>query len=364
MKKTKKEPRMKLIIYGAQAIALGTYRAIKTLFQDIDIPLFLVKERGINPDVLAGIPVMELSEVAKSARYRDTEILICTPENIMDEIESDLDERELYNHVRMTSARFTELMSFSFSKSGAFRPLAQYPIGKWMTDITVYVAKHHRDRELKEAVTYPDYFTPIQVGAALTDIRVSDVTDDEGDNISKRNVNYSELSGLYWIWKNVLEKGCEKDYIGLAHYRRFLSISQDDILRLKSNDIDVVLPYPMPYEPNIEEHHKRYLKEDDWNGLLKAFREIHPEEITMMEKVLSQEYMCNYNIILAKAEVLKGYCEWLFPVLLRTEELSIPKGSERSDRYIGYIGETLLTVYFMSRRDTLKIAYTGCEFGV
>ena len=353
---------MKLIIYGAQAIALGTYRALKTLFQDVEIPCFLVKERGINPEILAGIPVMELSEFVKCELYCDVEILICTPENIMGEIEADLGKIGLYDHVRMTSDRFAELMSFAYSKSGEFRPLSQYPIGSQRADITVYIAKHHKDKALKEDVEYPDFFIPIQVGAALTDVRVSEVTDDKGDNISKRNVNYSELSGLYWIWKNVLENGCEKGYVGLAHYRRFLSISQDDILRLKNNDIDVVLPYPMPYEPSIEEHHKRYLKNDDWNGLLEAFREIHSEDIPAMEKVLSQEYMCNYNIILAKAEVLRDYCEWLFPVLFRTEELSIPKGIERADRYIGYIGETLLTVYFMSRICTLKIAYSGCKF--
>ena len=69
--------------------------------------------------------------------------------------------------------------------------------------------------------------------------------------------------------------------------------------------------------------------------------------------------MYNYNIIIAKAAVLQEYCEWLFPILERVEELSIPKGSERADRYIGYIGENLLTLYFLYHKDRMNLVHTG-----
>ena len=58
---------------------------------------------------------------------------------------------------------------------------------------------------------------------------------------------------------------------------------------------------------------------------------------------------------------MRSYCEWLFPILARTEELSIPRGNERNDRYIGYMGETLETIYFMANRDNLNIACIGCK---
>jgi len=161
---------------------------------------------------------------------------------------------------------------------------------------------------------------------------------------------------------------CAEDYYGLSHYRRILAISEDDVLRLGSNKVDVILHYPMPYEPNIEEHHKRYLKEKDWEAVQKAVQEISPEYAEEFCRILNQKYFYNYNMILARKDVLAQYCSWLFSILERVEELSIPKGAERSDRYIGYIAETLETLYFMYHaadkwaENRLNIMYSGCKF--
>lgn len=154
----------------------------------------------------------------------------------------------------------------------------------------------------------------------------------------------------------------EEAYFGLFHYRRMLELSEDDILRLEDNDVDVVLPFPMPYEPNIEAHHKRYLKEDDWNALLRALQEIQPEYAGEFHKILGQQYLYHYNIMIAKKKELADYCKWLFPILECVEELSIPKGRERNDRYIGYMGETLATLYFMLNKKKLNIMHAGCRF--
>ena len=153
----------------------------------------------------------------------------------------------------------------------------------------------------------------------------------------------------------------EYQYYGLAQYRRMFELSEDDLLRLYSNDVDVLLPYPLPYAPDIHEHHKRYIKEPDWKALIQELNELQPEYAKAFEKILEQPFLYNYNVILAKKKVLKDYCEWLFPILSRVEELSVPKGDERSDRYIGYMGETLETLYFMYNADKLNVVHTGCK---
>ena len=78
----------------------------------------------------------------------------------------------------------------------------------------------------------------LQVGAANTDRMIADLLDNKGENISKKNVNYSELTGLYWIWKNKLglpgsPEGDEGQYYGVAQYKRMLTFSDDDLLRLR-----------------------------------------------------------------------------------------------------------------------------------
>lgn len=62
-----------------------------------------------------------------------------------------------------------------------------------------------------------DIYTPIHVGRkGKQDIGY--IGDDTADNISDKNDGYCELTGFYWIWKNV-----KADYLGLVHYRRYFT---------------------------------------------------------------------------------------------------------------------------------------------
>lgn len=359
---------MELVIYGAQAIALGTYEAIHNLYPIRKISCFLVSERGQNPKELAGIPVFELKSYAENLsedEKQNIEILIATPENVMSDIEKSLDVHGLFCHVRLTSIRFAQLMSFQSVCDKDFMPLSALPIGYHKANMHVFMAKFYKDKQLSDKYHIPEWITPIQVGTILTQQRVANLFDSDGKNISYKNVNYSELTALYWVWKNRLEcslSNDENEYYGLCHYRRVLDLSEDDILRLVDNDVDVVLPYPMPYEPNIEAHHKRYLKDVDWQAVLTSLQELQPEYADRLSMIFQQKYLYNYNIIVARKAVLADYCNWLFPILERVEELSVPKGNERADRYIGYIGETLETIYFMGNKDRLNIMHAGCRF--
>ena len=230
-----------------------------------------------------------------------------------------------------------------------------------MPDLEVYVAKFHKDKPLSSVYSHPARLIPVQAGASLAPLKVADIQDNVGDNISVKNVNYCELTVLYCIWKNRLagERDKSGKYYGLFHYRRYLDLRNEDLCHLAARDIDAILPFPTIHEPNIKEHHARYIKESDWEAMLRSLEEIEPEYYAAYDKIFSQQYMYNYNIIIAKAAVLQEYCEWLFPILERVEELSIPKGSERADRYIGYIGENLLTLYFLYHKDRMNLVHTG-----
>lgn len=359
---------MNLVIYGAQAIALGAYEAIHNLYPVRKISCFLVSEQGNNPMQLAGIPVYELKNYAQNLSQEEKqniEVLIATPENVMTDIETLLDEHGLFCHVRLTSTRFAQLISFHNVCDKEFLPLSALPVGYHKPNMHVFMAKFYKDKPLSTEYQMPEWITPIQVGASLCTERVANILDSDGANISEKNMNYSELTALYWMWKNRLihqSADVTTEYYGLSHYRRILDLSEDDILRLVDNDVDVILPYPMPYEPDIEAHHNRYLKDEDWKAVITALQELQPNYARELSELLRQKYFYNYNIIVARKKVLEDYCGWLFPILERVEELSVPKGNSRADRYIGYVGETLSTIYFMYNKKKLNIVHSGCKF--
>ncbi|HBN56703.1 MAG TPA: hypothetical protein DD414_07995 [Lachnospiraceae bacterium] len=365
---TRREYHMDLAIFGAQAIALGAYEAIHSLYPERKIRCFLVTERGNNAEYCAGIPVLELAAFSgglSASEKKHLEILIATPEDVMPVIEDSLDACGLTCHVRLTSLRWAELMGYYCVQNRSCMPLSALPVGYHRADIHMFQARFHKDRPLASVCDLPEWVVPIQVGAALCEERVADMADCDGENISGKNVNYSELTALYWVWKNRLSVPSfsgEEAYYGLCHYRRILNLTDDDLLRLPDNEVDVVLPYPMPYEPDIEAHHHRYLKKEDWDAVLRAVLELQPEYANVFPGILKQRFLYNYNILLAGKEVLAEYCAWLFPILERVEQYSVPQGKDRKDRYIGYVGETLETLYFMYNKDRLQITHAGCRF--
>lgn len=342
-----------IAIYGAQMVAVSVYYALKTLYPDVQVAAFVVSHMEGNPMQIDGIPVMTFETYGKSGN-KDCKVLIAMPENFHAEIVAVLKEKGFENYICIDSVTEAEIMRRFYLVSGNFEVLSNFSKGAERAEVFVGMSKFYKDRQLKGSYNIPGYVKPVQAGAVLTDIHVAELRDNMGENISQKNVNYSELTALYWIGKHM-----SSEYMGLFHYRRMLDITEEDLLRFRENNIDVILPYPTVHYPSIDEHHKRYLKQQDWKAMITALEELAPEYAEKLPGIFEKPYFYNYNMLIAKEKVFKDYCNWLFPILARTEELSVPKGSERADRYIGYLGENLTTLYFMANADKLKIAHTG-----
>lgn len=350
-----------IAIYGAQMVAVRVYFALKKLYPHVRVCTFLVSDRTGNPSSIDGIPVIELKEFTQT----DTLILVAAPDVHHEAITTGLRERSFFNYQCLDSKAEAGLLRRFYQEEGRFLPLYSYPIAQEMSldrakgifhpSIAVYMSKFYRDKPLKTVYTQPSWIHSIQAGAALTEERIAEQCDNEGENISSKNPNYSELTATYWIGKHA-----EEDYLGLFHYRRILDVTEEDWKRVYENDIDVILPYPSMHLPDINAHHRRYLKEEDWMSMLQALKELAPEYAKAMQKIFSDVYLYNFNMLIAKKEIFRKYCDWMFPILARTEELSSPKGRERADRYIGYLGESLTTLFFLYHQKDFKIAHTGC----
>jgi len=355
---------MKYFIFGAKAIAFSICEAMRYLHPDDEMLGFLVSSMEGNPNILAGLPVREISVAAQEIgqdEKRKIRIFVATPEDVHKVIEPILCKYGFSNYKLMDSKTEGNLMEQYYRVLGIFPVLHDLPAGQEKAELSVFSAQFYRDKPLIHPPQFPDYVHTLLLGCAgnrnkKLEERV-DFFDNTGDNISAKNPNYCEMTAFYWIWKNQLDK--KSDYVGLYHYRRCLDITESDRNRLKANDVDVVLQFPMLHAPDIREHHTRYVKEKDWKTMLSALEEIHPEYAVRYEEFFSQPYFYNYNLIIAKKQIFAQYCEWLFPVLFRTEMLSDPKGTERGDRYLAYMSESLLTFYFLYHQEDLKIYHTG-----
>lgn len=84
--------------------------------------------------------------------------------------------------------------------------------------VKIFVAYH-----CKSDVIQNEVYTPIQVGRSISAILPEMIGDDTGDNISIKNKIYSEMTAMYWVWKNCNDL----EYVGLCHYRRFYSFNKN-----------------------------------------------------------------------------------------------------------------------------------------
>ena len=195
-------------------------------------------------------------------------------------------------------------------------------------------------------------YLPVQVGAAGKE-SIGFQRDDDGENISGKNENYCELTGLYWAWKHV-----EADWVGLVHYRRHFSgdrrvgnkkarVIRREELAGKLNEGTVLLPMPRKYwiETNYSQYaHAHHAKD------LEVTREILGEKcpayLDAWDEIMKRTTGHRFNMFVMEKKTLDRYCGWLFGVLAELEKrLDISGYSQNDQRVFGFVSERLLDVW-------------------
>ena len=203
-------------------------------------------------------------------------------------------------------------------------------------------------------------YMPVQVGAAGKD-DLGYTRDDTGDNISGKNANFCELTGLYWAWKNL-----KADYVGLAHYRRHFSarqhikadrryvITEKEIRRVFSGT-DVILPVKRNYfiETNYSQYVHAHHKED-LDLTRQIISEKYPRFLLAYDASMKRTDGHRFNMFVMKREYFDAYCSWLFDILFELEKrLDISEYSANDARVFGFVSERLLDVWI----ETKDISY-------
>ena len=210
-----------------------------------------------------------------------------------------------------------------------------------------------------------DLYLPLHVGReGKADLGY--IGDNTGENISAKNANYCELTGLYWAWKNL-----KCGYIGLCHYRRYFAGKNIHINNLEKKkavilhradyekllqEYDVILPVKRNYYIETvssqyeHAHNKRDLEEAE-----KIVSELYPEYSEAFAKVMGRTKLHILNMFVMKKALFDEYCSWLFTILFELEKrIDISSYNQYEARVFGFISERLFNVWLEKRQLKVK----------
>lgn len=221
-----------------------------------------------------------------------------------------------------------------------------------MADIKIIIATHKTYQMPKD-----NMYLPLQVGAeGKADLGY--VKDNSGDNISEKNANYCELTGLYWAWKNL-----DADYIGLAHYRRHFCLKSSkgdkwqkiltkEQLEPLLQKHDIILPNPRNYF--IETNYAQYVHAhhaEDLDTTREILQERYPDYLPIYDDYMKRTIGHRFNMFIMKKEIFDAYCSWLFEILFELEKrLDISDYSKNDARVFGFVSERLIDVWIENNK--------------
>lgn len=203
--------------------------------------------------------------------------------------------------------------------------------------VKILVACHKQD----DAIRQSDIYMPIHVGKALhPDLDLGFQGDDTGDNISEKNGAYSELTAMYWAWKNLKDV----DYIGLCHYRRYMKFDfSEENLKRTFSKYDIVIPqYVGQFSTNFKELAYLTTLEDTYVFLDTLLGMLPDQRSLIFETFMRSNKFTVCNMFIMRKADFDEYCEFLFTLLGKVEEKIIPNGYSRLKRVMGYLSEPFL----------------------
>lgn len=220
-----------------------------------------------------------------------------------------------------------------------------------MSKVKIFVCCHKPYDGYRDEV-----YTPIHLGRAVstcTDQMQNMIGDDTGDNISDRNVYYSEATGIYWVWKNVHD--C--DYVGIHHYRRFLAnhYTNDNIDSFFADGTDVLMARPYFCQGT----NRFYIAlgcmaMEDLIILRSVIKRKYPEYIPTFDAVMNNHTSSFFNLFICRKPLFDEYAQWLFDILFQVEIIYRPSPYPNAKRALAYMSELLTPLYFLHNQKRIK----------
>lgn len=359
----------KIYIFGAHPRAQTLSVYLQYLYPSLQIQAFLYDNDEMNPKWIHEVPVLQLD----SARNLDLQIPVFIGTRgiyhkalieklqrmgftdiypVTVEMDRKLRNAFLETYLPKMGREFCKIDELKYRSVRCGR-------NEEVPKVTVYVAKSVFDKPLQESYQLDSYEREIQVGAALTERRLSEeiLTDCTGKHISERNKQFCELTALYWVWQNAKE-----DVVGLVHYRRHFLLPEDWLQRIEQHEIDVILPVPLYVAPDLEQNYKGRHDAAVWDVMMQYLEKNRETEYQNAKRFFAGNLYSPCNMFIMRREILHELCEWMFPILFAAVEQNGEKADVYQNRYPGFLSERLMSFFFDMNWEKYRIVYADKNF--
>lgn len=189
-------------------------------------------------------------------------------------------------------------------------------------------------------------YVPLQVGRAEAG-DLGYLGDDSGDSISELNPYYGELTGVYWVWKNVEDA----DIIGICHYRRFFLDENRELMKQEQyerilKDYDIIVSNKVEADKCYRDYFGEAHNVKDLLAVGEVIKEKYADYYPYYEAALQGNTYYYGNLMVTSREVFQEYAKWLFDILFEVEKRIDVSGYDLyNQRVFGFLSEQMVKIW-------------------
>lgn len=127
----------------------------------------------------------------------------------------------------------------------------------------------------------------------------------EGESINYLNSFYSEMTTMYWVWKNQIKS----KHVGFCHYRRRFT----HLAEIGDAECQVMEFVDFPF--TIRQHYKDAHNYNDFNDVVDILNQKYGEGNMYSEYMLNSRTFIPFCSFIMRYEDFESLCEFFFPVL-------------------------------------------------
>ena len=192
----------------------------------------------------------------------------------------------------------------------------------------------------------------------------------EGEHINYLNSFYSEMTTMYWVWKNYHKS----IYVGFCHYRRRFT----HMMELDKNECQVMEVINFPF--SVFQHYKNAHNYNDYYDMIDVQNDKYGKGNPYTEYLLHSKVFIPFCSFIMKWEDFESLCSFLFSILLELDrrqrlEMSVDKYWEKAERDFRYddkkyqaramsfLAERLISCYIVCHMNVLCVKAVETKLG-